>query len=93
MAWHLTDEETTRLMEAVWAAVAPYWGERDLTYTWVAENGTEEIRTTRTKGLNTAAPRTIVELCSVYEDIITKGAVAVDPFVLAPADPSSRMEP
>lgn len=74
MSWNLTDEEQGQVMDAVAKAIAPWTGRVESSILFEGEP-----MTIHPVGIREDAPEEIRELGAIYESVISKGAIAVDP--------------
>lgn len=78
MAWDLTDEEQSRIMDAVGNLIMDYWVPAEGTFTvkWENEDGSVEDREVPRRGFKVpdTAPELVRALNHVYEDIVDRGA-------------------
>lgn len=72
--WDLTPEEQSALMEATEKVVKPYWTRVESSILFEGEP-----MTIYPMGIRGDCPEEIRALAEIYERIIEKGAIAVDP--------------
>jgi hypothetical protein len=85
MSWNLTDEDECRLMEAVARATKPHYGR--VKSSVIFEGKPMDIYPI---GILPDTPEHMRDLCRVYEDIICRGAFAVDPDAITKANKEHR---